>query len=216
MTRAIPPCGIRTQTMANSFVVAFEGPDGVGKSSLIQRLKHRLDRAGIPCEMASFPGRDTGSLGKLVYELHHSPSAHGIRRIHPTAMQALHIAAHLDFLEGLKDRKVILLDRFWWSTLVYGKVSGANAAAIRGLVAVEKELWRQHSYAVILIARRKKRPTAGRRALEQEYRRLAARENGHYPIEIFTNEADLDASATALSKIVTRLIHASRGKITVR
>lgn len=202
--------------MANSLVVAFEGPDGVGKSSLVRLLKTRLDRAGISCEIASFPGRATGSLGKLVYELHHAPSAYGIRKIHPTAMQALHIAAHLDFLEGLKGRRVILLDRFWWSTLVYGKVSGANAAAIHRLVDVERELWREHSYAVILIARRRKRPTAGRRALEREYRKLAAREAGHYPIEVFNNEADLDASATALAEIVARLIHASCRKTTAR
>ena len=52
-------------------LIVFEGPDGVGKSTLAEHLTSRLRETGIPCNYLAFPGREPGSLGRLVYDLHH-------------------------------------------------------------------------------------------------------------------------------------------------
>src|SRR6266496_2497692 len=50
----------------------FEGPDGVGKTTLSSALNDHLNATGIQCDYLSFPGRETGSLGRHVYEQQHA------------------------------------------------------------------------------------------------------------------------------------------------
>ena len=80
-------------------LVVFEGPDGVGKTTLAEALVGELTCRGTRCEYFSFPGKDPGTLGRLVYEVHHDPKKFGIRDINPTSKQVLHIAAHVDAIE---------------------------------------------------------------------------------------------------------------------
>ncbi len=81
-------------------LIVFEGPDGVGKTTLAKALVKELIRRGTRCDYFSFPGRDPGTLGRLVYEVHHDPGKFGIHHIDPTSLQVLHIAAHLDAIRG--------------------------------------------------------------------------------------------------------------------
>src|SRR3989304_3864395 len=124
----------------------FEGPDGVGKSELAKRLAHVLRASSVDCEWLAFPGREPGTLGSLVYGLHHAPDQIGVQTLSATALQAMHIAAHIDAIEArilpaLRAGKTIVLDRYWWSTKVYGLVGGANAAAIEELIQAELLSW---------------------------------------------------------------------------
>src|SRR4051794_21849861 len=80
-------------------LVVLEGPDGVGKSTVSRALAQRFTKAGMLTELLTFPGRSPGTLGKLIYDLHHSPDAFGVSAVTPTAKQTLHIAAHLDAIE---------------------------------------------------------------------------------------------------------------------
>jgi thymidylate kinase len=75
----------------------FEGPDGVGKTTLSKAFSDHLNATGIQCDYLSFPGRETGSLGRHIYELHHDPDRFGIRAVDPASLQLLHIAAHIDW-----------------------------------------------------------------------------------------------------------------------
>src|SRR5262245_29764070 len=77
----------------------FEGPDCVCKSELSRRFAQHLAGSGLDCEHLAFPGREEGTLGKHVYELHHDPKRYGIQSMDPTSMQLLHIAAHIDVIE---------------------------------------------------------------------------------------------------------------------
>jgi hypothetical protein len=78
----------------------------IGNGSLIQlrealqfkrkALADYLQHLGVPVMQLSFPGRREGSMGNLVYQVHHDPKRFGVREVTPLALQALHIAVHLD------------------------------------------------------------------------------------------------------------------------
>jgi thymidylate kinase len=185
----------------------FEGPDGVGKSALSNTLRDRLERGGIPCEHFSFPGHNSASLGQLVYRLHHDPSHLGVERPSQSALQALHIAAHIDAIEtrirpAIEAGKHVLLDRFWWSTLVYGLVSGVSEELLKHLIRAESVAWGEvHPTRVFLIRRRaplKGEPLKTWFLLAEEYERLASRESSIYDVTTIDNDGPLEESADAL------------------
>ena len=46
-------------------LIIFEGPDGVGKSTLSLALADRLKAMGLTCVHLSFPGKEIGTVGRL-------------------------------------------------------------------------------------------------------------------------------------------------------
>jgi dTMP kinase len=126
--------------------VVLEGPDGVGKSTLAAALTRGLEEKGVAVELKSFPGREKATLGELVYRLHHNKNDLGVAAIEPAALQAMHIASHIDAIEStlrpsLQSGVSIVLDRYWWSTEVYGVTSGISEELLRALVAAENVCW---------------------------------------------------------------------------
>lgn len=126
----------------------FEGPDGFGKSTLAEVLLRRMEATGVSVRLHSFPGRETGTLGALVYGLHHSPVEHGVRKIDASALQMLHLAAHIDSIRqvlapSLSQGVSVVLDRFWWSLSAYGKALGADKMILRHAVNIEKYLFQE-------------------------------------------------------------------------
>jgi len=137
----------------------FEGPDGVGKTELSRRFADHLNREGESAIWMSFPGRDEGTLGKLIYDLHHAPASFRLGKITPASLQTLHIAAHLDAIErvilpGLRQGKSVVLDRFWWSTKVYGIASGCGKSLLDAMIDVERAAWGHVSPASVFLIRR--------------------------------------------------------------
>jgi thymidylate kinase len=124
----------------------FEGPDGVGKTKLSTGFATILKEGGITAKHLSFPGREEGSIGKVVYDLHHNPRSLGVTKVSSASLQALHIAAHLDAIENtilptLRAGTSIVLDRFWWSTKVYGLAGGINKKLLDSMIDVELAAW---------------------------------------------------------------------------
>jgi thymidylate kinase len=124
----------------------FEGPDGVGKSELSRRFFSSLVSRGVTAQLMTFPGKEEGTLGKVVYDLHHKPDDVGVGQIASSSLQLLHIAAHLDAIErtilpALRSGTTIVLDRFWWSTKVYGLASGVNRRLLDAMIAIELAAW---------------------------------------------------------------------------
>ncbi len=162
-------------------LVVFEGPDGVGKTTLAKALVDEMTRRGARCEYFSFPGREPGTLGRLVYEVHHDPGKFDIRSINPTSLQVLHIAAHLDAIEGhilpaLSAGRSVILDRFWWSTFVYGIVGGVDRDSLDAMIALELESWTDAKPAVAFLVTR--RSPLRREGPDERWRELhAAYEN---------------------------------------
>jgi len=132
--------------MSKSYLILFEGSNGVGKTTLAEELTALIQTHEIACEYLSSPGKVPGTLGQHVYDLHRNKDKFVSKSINPTSLQTLHIAAHIDYIENLIKPKMnegtsIILDRNWWSTLVYGQVYGANISALNLLVDAEKIFW---------------------------------------------------------------------------
>ena len=190
----------------------LEGPDGVGKSSLSKALVDKLSKAGVSCKYATFPGKDEGTIGRLVYDLHHDPKRFGLGKISATSLQALHIAAHLDAIEQrilpvLMKGQWVILDRFWWSTWVYGQAFSVDRATLDAMIQVERAQWDAFGPAVVfLIDRSIAAPGEGNvTQLRELYSTLFHQEKKKYPVCLVRNDLSIDETVndllTALSDL---------------
>jgi len=195
-------------------LIVFEGPDGVGKTTLAKALVEELTRRGTRCDYFSFPGRNPGTLGRLVYEVHHNPGKFDIHHIDPTSLQVLHIAAHLDAIKGrilpaLKEGRTVILDRFWWSTFVYGIVGGVDRDSLDAMIALELESWTDAQPTVaFLVTRQSPLRAEGSderwRELRAAYENLGREQASHHPIKTIHNEASLDEALNSILRILER------------
>jgi thymidylate kinase len=211
--------------LQNAELFVFEGPDGSGKTTLSLAFSEYLRSEGLECEYFAFPGHESGTLGKLVYDLHHDSRTAGVESITPTSLQLLHIAAHVDAIQArilptLKAGKTAVLDRFWWSTWAYGKVSGVSTRALKAMIDVEKTAWdKVHPTKIFLIRRMTSLDSDGTHEfgrLSTEYMKLATREARHHSVQYIENERTV---AETLKEIVRGVgvndqIHLSNGPIT--
>jgi thymidylate kinase len=189
-------------------LIVFEGPDGVGKTALSRAFAERAKLGGLECEWLSFPGCEDGTLGKHVYEIHHSRPPSGVTTINATSLQLLHVAAHIDAIErrilpALKQGILVVLDRYWWSTFVYGIIAGVDECTLRAMIRVERLHWGKVRPACTFLLRRM--PPSGEHlnpqlaALAREYEKLATRERGKHMVSIVDNDGTIDE---ALERIV--------------
>jgi thymidylate kinase len=185
----------------------FEGPDGVGKSELSRRFTTMLEQQGTLVKLLSFPGRDEATLGKLVYDFHHAPQAFGVARVSPSSLQLMHIAAHVDAIEGvilpaLRQGISVVLDRFWWSTKVYGLASGGEKRVLQSMIDVELCAWgKVRPSAVFLITRKtplRPEPEAQWARWRDLYLRVAAEEQQKERVVVIDNDSSIDAAGQQL------------------
>ncbi|MDX0931390.1 hypothetical protein GOE05_28695 [Sinorhizobium medicae] len=191
----------------------FEGPDGVGKTTIVEELKQKLPPTAF--EFLSFPGRDEGTLGRAIYRIHHEPEEFGIKVMSELARQALHIAAHIDAIETrigpwLAEGKNVVLDRFWWSTLVYGSVGGGKQKALQELVAAEKTVWGEIKPAAAFLIDRdspinRREDLTFWHQLRDSYARLAAQQGGDYPVITVRN---IGSIAEAIDGVTVKIAEA--------
>jgi thymidylate kinase len=140
-------------------LIVFEGPDGVGKTTLAHDLVSMLDKRGVRSIYISFPGREQGGLGKLIYDLHHDPTIMGVGSINSISNQLLHVAAHIELIASvirpaLADGCWVILDRFWWSTWVYGKINNVDESTLESMIGLELEQWRPFTPDIIYLLSR--------------------------------------------------------------
>ncbi len=203
-------------------LIVFEGPDGSGKSTLVQRTKDLFNSAGLACECMSFPGHEPGTLGHLVYRVHHAPDELGIKSVSPTSLQLLHVAAHIDLIErvilpSMKAGRWVLLDRFWWSTWVYGVTSGAHEPTLQRMIELESEHWGNVQPASLFLSlctepgREKLTPSAFA-TLADGYRNLAAQQAHVHPVHILEGNGSLEKAWGAVVGVLRDLgINGSQG-----
>lgn len=126
-------------------LIIFEGIDHVGKSTIIELVNKELQKSYSNVEVYQFPGKYEGTIGKLVYDIHHNLAKYNINSIDPLSLQLLHISAHIDILNSkiipaIQNGKIVLLDRYWWSTIAYGEGDGIPPNKLYKIVDVEKEI----------------------------------------------------------------------------
>lgn len=184
----------------------FEGVDGVGKTTVSGEVAKRAASSGSNVGYYAFPGSEPHTLGLLIYNLHHRPSEYGVTSMTPASRQALHIAAHLDAIERyivptLLAGGNLIMDRFWWSTWVYGTIAGIDERILRALIAAEKECWgATKPAAVILITADNPRGEMSSdeltdwREKQQLYGRLAEEENSVQPTHELHNDGSLTSA----------------------
>lgn len=185
----------------------FEGADGVGKSELSRRFFENLTKTGIECEYLAFPGKDAGTLGKLIYDIHHESRRLGIHAISATSLQILHIAAHVDAIENriipaLKAGRSVVLDRFWWSTKVYGIVAGVSKVTLDAMVRVELLAWGNVKPTMAFLIRRnkplRKEPLDKWKKWRAAYDSLAAEQTKHHDVLLIDNNSSIEDSMHAI------------------
>jgi thymidylate kinase len=197
-------------------LLIVEGPDGVGKTTIASELARRLNEAGQPCEIIAFPGNEPGTLGKLIYGIHHQPMLHGVERLTPTAAQALHLAAHLDSIEQnilpmLRAGRHVVLDRFWWSMWVYGLVCGVRRHILRRMAEVERAQWRGvNPFAAFLIRRNepinRDEPKERWLTLSHEYDVLAEKERKTHPVFFVDNNGTFPETVESIMAALPHLV----------
>lgn len=205
----------------------FEGPDGVGKSEISRFFVEHLKECGVECELLSFPGQEAGTLGQHVYQIHHFPERYGIHSLTPTSLQTLHIAAHIDTIErrilpALKRGRTVILDRFWWSTKVYGSVAGVEDKLLNSMIELELMTWGKVKPTALVLIQRKEplgaEPLRKWRQLCKAYDMLADNQTGGYPIYSINNNGSLkDTKAQLLSLYSGELLcrQASGGQLSL-
>lgn len=176
----------------------FEGPDGVGKTTLSRWFARTLRGRGIRSVFwSSFPGNEKGSIGNVVYRLHHNPRDFGIRAICPLSLQLLHVAAHIDTIESrfnglIPSGNTIVLDRFWWSTWVYGRATGADPTILDAIIALEKRIWNKiKPTKIFLVTRPTSTSSQAFRHVERLYASLARKEAGAVAIVKVNNNGSI-------------------------
>jgi thymidylate kinase len=200
----------------------LEGPDGVGKSTFSSAIGDHLRATGHDLIQLSFPGRVQGSLGELVYRVHHDEGPSAVKDMAPLAKQALHVAAHIDaidrqILPALKRGQTVLLDRYWWSNWVYGLVGGCERPRLRALIDAERAAWGKTQPALAILLRRpspinRTEDLPYWRQLAAEYSRLAGRESRLHPVSVIDNIGSQEETLDAIRRALEHISDAPRSK----
>lgn len=201
----------RVDNVARGRLIVFEGTDESGKTTLSRTLVKKLKAAGRICHWFAFPGQEPGTLGKLVHNIHHGIGNARVSSISPASLQLLHIAAHIDAIQSkigpaLGRGEDVILDRYWWSTMVYGTVMGAELRALRAMIEIEKLFWKKITPSILFLVERgqsdRDKDNSLQKSLVEEYRKLARRERQKYLVVTISNR---DTISGALSKISDHL-----------
>lgn len=141
-------------------------------------------------------------------------------RITSAAVQALHIAAHLDAIESkLRPRvlsgECLILDRYWWSTWVYGMAGGVSEDVLDPLIEAEVAMWGPAQPDIIFLVRRSA-PTNREMSqtqfdtLADLYGQLATREQSRQRVVMIDNDGDVTATIEAVLTELRSLAKAPR------
>jgi thymidylate kinase len=207
-------------------LLVFEGPDGVGKSTLAQALADHLNVCSIPCEYLAFPGREPGTLGHHIYQIQHHASDFDIQSMSEASRQLLHVAAHIDVIENrilplLKQGHFVVLDRFWWSTWVYGLVGGARRRSLKAMLNLEAAQWGKVPPAVTFLITRSRPWREGEAAddrwhrLRSTYHALADTEKRRYPVYSIDNNGSVHEGLREILEALCRSVDGLPAEVSV-
>ena len=142
-------------------IYVFEGIDNVGKTTLTVKLNGILSKEfHKKCELITFPGREDKTLGKVVYDIHHNEKYYFDYKINDISLQLLHVASHIDIIKRKiinSSNELIIMDRFWWSTYVYGLAGGIQIEEVKAILKPELIQWKNIKVNKIFLIEREDR-----------------------------------------------------------
>lgn len=178
-------------------LVVFEGVDGVGKTTLVNRVAAILAARLAKVEVHSFPGDKSGTLGELVYRVHQGAALS--HPVHPLSLQMLHVAAHLDSIVNRilpdLDAGTVLLDRYWWSTFAYGVCANLDPVDLETILGLEKRYWGGTRPTIAFMVQRTNDVHCcdeRRRRLCAAYSEIVETESAAHPIHLLFNDRSID------------------------
>lgn len=190
-------------------LIVFEGPDESGKTTVSKLLAEEIYRHGKKCLWLAFPGSEPGTLGAEIYALHHDSR---FENVPPLSMQLLHVAAHIEalsrrILPALNEGTWVVLDRFWWSTWVYGLAAEADRQSLSTAIEIERKCWGAHQPTAAFLLNRdlphRKIQPPYRSKLQRSYLRLALAQRRFHPVHIIDNNS---AISDTLRRVVAKVI----------
>lgn len=178
---------IEYQDEKYSGIYVFEGIDNVGKTTIVRALREKIcESMGCDCVIVSFPGNEPRTLGSLVYDIHHNQTKYFDSTLNETSLQLLHIASHIDLIQGKLKRLssepcIVLLDRYWWSTYVYGLAGALDSNIVQAILEPELIQWKDINVKKIFLVERENRERDYEDAKDRKivglYRELASKES---------------------------------------
>lgn len=190
-------------------VFVFEGIDHAGKSTIVAEVGKSLEEMMIAYSTYSFPGKESRTLGALVYDLHHNQDVYFDKPIDALSLQMLHVAAHIDTINNkimpdLKAGKVVLLDRFWWSTYAYGIANGIKRSTIKDIVLPEKRALKKLDIAQYFLIKRKNTTdnysSSYSKSVLKTYEKLGADAEKFGLFTMVENDSDFAAAVDSILK----------------
>lgn len=192
-----------------SGIYVFEGIDNVGKTTIVQKLKEKIcETMECECTIVAFPGNDPRTLGSLVYDIHHNQKKYFDESLNETSLQLLHIASHIDLLQRKlrklsSEKCIVLLDRYWWSTYVYGLAGGMDENIIQAIIAPELLFWKDINVKKIFLLERDNREHDYDEIKDikivEGYRELSARESKSILID---NNGSIDETVNIIFNVI--------------
>jgi hypothetical protein len=122
---------------------------------------------------------------------------------------------HTTIIPALESGEIVVMDRFWWSTVAYGKVSGMDPESLRLMIDLELHHWSPHRpTAIFLLVRstpaRMEHSSAVHNLLEDAYAELAATEKEKYAVHRISTARTIEESLYDILSVVKVGVHQRR------
>lgn len=165
-------------------VIALEGPDDSGKTTLATSLLRHLRSQGLDCLQLSFHGAAPGPLGGRAQGIHDDSTPEREMPIPAISLHLRQLAARVELIDSairpaVQSGKTVILDGYYWSTWVRGLASGIPLPTLHLLKRLEDAQWTDMSPVFIFLLDRSApgnvAPSSQAAAERAAYRDLALR-----------------------------------------
>lgn len=102
----------------------------------------------------------------------------------------------------LEQGRVVLLDRYWWSTWVYGVSDGLPIEQLERMIAMEKLVWQGVTPTTLFMLSRSSAIVNSR--IANAYGVLMEQEKGNYPVAALANDATIDTIVDEILRVMQK------------